>query len=70
MCLSETPDSPILVDYWNDVRGALIFLLGPAGPSDSLNSCSRRWCAPILGGISNIGFGCASWGLLPSYLAI
>ena len=48
MCLSETSDSPVLVDCWNDARGALIFLLRPAGPSDSLNSCSPWWCALVL----------------------
>ena len=70
MCLSETPDSPVLIDHWNDTRGALIFLLRSTGPNDSLSSCSPRWCAPVLGGIGNISFGCTSWGLLPSYLTI
>ena len=63
-------DSPVLVDHWDDTRGALIFLLVLAGPSDSFSSGSPWWCALFLDGIGNIGSGCASWGLLPSCLAI
>ena len=63
-------DSPVLANRWNDVGGALIFLLRPTGPSGTLGSYSPRWYAPVLGGIGNTGFSCTSWGLLPSYLAI
>ena len=62
--------SPVLVGHWNDVRGDSIFLLRPVGPSGSLSFGSPLWYALVLGGIGNIGFGCASWGLLPFYLAI
>ena len=63
-------DSPVLAGRWNGVGDVLIFLLGPAGPSGTSGSYSPRWCALVLGGIGNTGFGCALWGLLPSYSAI
>ena len=63
-------DSLVLANRWNDVGGALIFPFGPTGPSGASSSYSPWWCAPVLGGIGNTGFGCTSWGLLPSYLAI
>ena len=62
--------SPVLVSRWSDVGDDLIFPLGPAGPSGSSGFCSFWSYAPVLGGIDNIGSGCTSWGLLPSYLAI
>ena len=62
--------SPVLVSRWSDVGDDLIFLLGPAGPGGSLGFCNLLWRALVLGGIGNIGFGYALWGLLPSYLAI
>ena len=62
--------SPVLVGHWSDVGGDLIFPLGPVGPSGSSSFGSPLWYALVFGGIGNIGFGCASWGLLPFYLTI
>ena len=51
---------PVLVGHWSDVGGDIIFPLGPADPSGSSSFSSPPWYALALGGIGNIGFGCAS----------
>ena len=60
----------VLVGHWSDVEDDSTFPLRPAGPNGSSGFCSLRWYAPVLGGTDSIGSGCASWGLLPSYLAM
>ena len=59
--------SLVLVSHQSDVGGDLIFPFEPASPSGSSSFCSPGWYALVLGGIGNTDFGCASWGLLPSY---
>ena len=56
--------------HWNDAKTISTFLLGPAGLNDPTRSYSPLWCVLDLGGINNEGSDCASWGLLPSFLAI
>ena len=61
---------PGLADHQNDARGALIYLFGPAGPSDYISSYNPLWCVLSPSGIGNIGFDYISKGLLSSYCAI
>ena len=41
--LYGVPDGFGFDDYWNDVEGALAFLLRLAGPGNSRGSCSPPW---------------------------
>ena len=44
----------------NDVRVALISLLGPIDLNDPTSFCNPRWCVHGLGDIGNKGFDYAS----------
>ena len=64
--LYGVPDGFGFDDYWNDVEGALAFLLRLAGPGNSRGSCSPPWyvCGP--GGIGNKSSNCTLWIPPPS----
>ena len=67
--LYGVPDGFGFDDYWNDVEGALAFLLRLASPGSSRGSYSPPWYVRGPGGIGNKSFGCASWIPPPLYLA-
>ena len=56
--------------HWGDTKIASTSPHGPVGPDDPTKFYNPLWCVLNLGGIGNKGSDCASWGLLPSYLAI
>ena len=68
--LSGAPDKFGLDDHWNDVEGALAFLLGLAGRGISRGSCSPLWYVRGPGVIGNKSSDCVSWIPPPSYSAI
>ena len=67
--LSGVPGEFGFDEHWNDVEGALAFLLVLVGQVNSRGSYSPLWHVRGPGGIGNRSSNCASWILPPSYSA-